>query len=78
MTRFLTSEWFEVRMTLVDDLPELPGASARLQHRVTEADGRVVPYYDVIENGRLTASGLGMHPEPDVEIAMTVDATNWP
>lgn len=59
MPRFLTEEWLERSRELAGAQPARPGASARIQHVVTGGPDGDVRYWWVIEDGRLTGSGLG-------------------
>jgi len=68
--KFLSGEWFGNRLTLAAELPTIAGASARLQHQVTTRDGDTLRYYDIIEDGRLLGSALGVVPDADVVLDM--------
>jgi len=59
VVQHLSPEWVDLQRSAADDLPERPGATARLQHVVTGApDGEVV-YRIAIVDGRVTEAVLG-------------------
>jgi predicted lipid carrier protein YhbT len=68
---FLSPEWVELQPRLAGDLPERPGASARLQIVVSGAPEGEVAYVQQIEDGRLTATSLGRDDTADVTLAQT-------
>ena len=71
MAAFLSPEWVELQAQLAADLPERPGASARLQIVVTGAPEGEVAYVQQIEDGRLTATSLGRDDAADVTLTQT-------
>jgi putative sterol carrier protein len=68
---FLSSEWIELQRQLAADLPERPGASARLQVVVTGTPDGEVTYVQQIEDGRLTEASLGRDDAADVTLTQT-------
>lgn len=71
MAAFLSSEWIELQRQLAADLPERPGASARLQVVVTGTPDGEVTYVQQIEDGRLTEASLGRDDAADVTLTQT-------
>lgn len=65
---FLSQEWLDLQLALAGDLPERPGATARLQMVVTGAPGGDVRYVQVLEDGRLVACALGSDDTADVTL----------
>jgi putative sterol carrier protein len=58
---------------LTADLPEVPGASVRVQQVVTAAPGGDVRYVTVIEDGRTVEQRLGDEPDADVTLTAVYD-----
>lgn len=71
MAAFLSQEWCDLQRSLGGDLPERPGASARLQVVVTGAPGGEVRYVQHIEDGRIVACAVGDDAEADVTLAQS-------
>ncbi|MGH9085274.1 MAG: SCP2 sterol-binding domain-containing protein [Acidimicrobiales bacterium] len=71
MAAFLSAEWLELQPQLAADLPERPGASARMQIVVTGTPEGEVAYVQQIEDGRLTAASLGRDDAADVTLTQT-------
>jgi hypothetical protein len=68
----LSAEWFDETRDLCEE-PLVPGLSARLECEVTGGPQRSLGGYWVLEDGRLTDSGAGACPDPDVTITMAWD-----
>lgn len=73
MAQFLTQEWLDLLHTLAADLPERPGASARIQVVVTGGPEGEVRYVQEIEDGRLAACSLGGDDTADATLTETYD-----
>jgi putative sterol carrier protein len=71
MATYLTQEWFDLQKQLAADLPERPGATARLQLVVTGAPDGEVRYHQTVVDGRLTELELGVDPDADVTLTQT-------
>lgn len=70
MLKYLSQEWHDETRRMAEGQPERPGVSSRLQYVVNEVPGGdAVKYFWVIENGKLTESGLGEL--EDAEITLT-------
>ena len=70
MPQFLSQEWLDLQKKFAQELPERPGASARLQYKITGAPGGEVTFHTVIENGRIRESTVGE--DAGTEFAMTL------
>jgi predicted lipid carrier protein YhbT len=68
---FLSPDWVELQVRLAAELPERPGASARLQVVVTGTPDGEVTYVQQIEDGRLTGASLGRDDAADVTLTQT-------
>jgi putative sterol carrier protein len=71
LAAFLSEEWLALGVAAGRSLPEVPGASLRLQQVVTGAPGGDVRYVTVIENGRTVEQRLGDEPDADLVITTT-------
>lgn len=71
MAAFLSQEWCDAHRSLGADLPERPGASARLQVVVTGAPAGEVRYVQHIEDGRIVECALGHDADADVTLTQT-------
>lgn len=69
MAKYLTQEWLDEGLKLAQEFPERPGASARMQFKVTGTPEGDVGYYQVIENGKTLESQLG--DDPNAEFTIT-------
>ena len=70
MAKFLSQEWLDLQKDLGQEFPERPGATARMQYKVTGAPDGDVSFYTVIENGKMLENSLGE--DPQAEFTMTV------
>ena len=68
---FLSEEWLELLRSLGAELPERPGASARVQQVVTGAPDGEVRYLHTIVDGRTAAIGFGSDDTADVTFTNT-------
>jgi putative sterol carrier protein len=69
MAKYLSQEWLDLQKDLAQDFPERPGATARMQYKVTGGPDGDVSYYTVIENGKITENQLG--DDAQAEFTMT-------
>jgi putative sterol carrier protein len=65
MPKFLTQPWLDLQRELAQEFPERPGATARMQYRVTGGPDGDVAFYTVIENGKMLENSLGEDPEAE-------------
>ena len=70
MAKFLTQEWLDLQKKLAQEFPERPGATARMQYKVTGSPDGEVAFFTVIENGKILENTLGE--DPQAEFTMTV------
>ena len=70
MAKFLSQEWLDLQKKLGQEFPERPGATARMQYKVTGAPEGDVSFYTVIENGKMLENSLGE--DAQAEFTMTV------
>lgn len=73
MAMYLTQEWLDECRRRGAELPQRPGATARIQYVIGgSAPGEaVVSYYVVFEDGRIVSSALGALDDSDVVLTMT-------
>lgn len=70
MSKYLTQEWLDEGFKLAQNQPERPGATAKLQYKVTGGPDGDVAYYWILEDGRPIEMKLG--DLPDAEVVMTL------
>ena len=70
MAKFLSQEWLDLQKELGQEFPERPGATARMQYKVTGGPDGDVAFYTVIENGKMLENTLGE--DATAEFTMTV------
>ena len=68
---FLSEAWFERHRALGAELPERPGATARVQHVVTGAPDGELRYVHVVVDGRTTGLAIGADGTADVTYTNT-------
>jgi putative sterol carrier protein len=73
MAKYLSQEWLDMQRELAQDFPERPGATARMQYKVTGAPEGDVSYYTVIENGKILENSLGEDPEAEFTLSQTYE-----
>ena len=73
MAQWLTQEWLDTQRNLAADQPERPGASARMQYRITGGPDGEIAYYWVLEDGKLVESSLGTIDDAELTLLMTYD-----
>jgi SCP-2 sterol transfer family len=71
LAEFLSDDWLALGVEAGRSLPEVPGASLRLQQVVTGSPGGDVRYVTVIEDGRTVDQHLGDDPDADLVITTT-------
>src|SRR4051812_3042627 len=70
MARFLTQEWLDLQKDLARDLPGRPGASARMQYKVSGAPDGDVTFHTVVENGKIHENALGGDEQAEFTMAV--------
>lgn len=73
MAKYLTQEWLDLQKELAQEFPERPGATARMQYRVTGAPEGDVAYYQVIDNGKMVENSLGDDEQAEFTLSQTYD-----
>lgn len=73
MPALLTQEWLDLQRSSTAELPERPGASAVVEHRVTGGPDGDVVFHTVLEDGRITSNALGAADDPDFTMALSHD-----
>ena len=73
MAKFLSQEWLDVQKDLAQEFPERPGASARMQYRVSGAPDGDVTFHTVIENGKILENALGEDDQAEFTMAVGYD-----
>ena len=68
---FLSEAWFELQRSLGAELPERPGATARVQHVVTGGPDGEVRYVHTVVDGRTTDVTVGGDDTADVTFTNT-------
>ena len=64
----LTQAWLDAQVEATAGLPERPGASARIEYRVSGGpDGEVV-FHTVLTDGRIVENALGEDPDADFTV----------
>ena len=66
MAKWLTQEWLDESTALAATQPERPGASARLQYRITDGPDGDVEYYWIVVDGHLVENRLGALADAEV------------
>lgn len=73
MAKFLTQEWLDLQTELAQDLPERPGASTRMQYKVSGAPDGDVTFHAVIDNGKIVENALGEDDRAEFTMAVNYD-----
>lgn len=71
MPAYLSQAWLDLHRTLVADLPERPGVTARVQYVVTGTPDGEVRYHQRVVDGRVVEAGLGDDPEAQVTLTQS-------
>lgn len=69
MPQYLSQEWLDEFVTLAADQPTRPGATVRIQYKVTGGPAGDIDYYWVIDEGKILEAKLGTIGDSD--FAMT-------
>ena len=73
MAKFLTQEWLDLQKDLAQEFPERPGASARMQYKITGAPDGDVTFHTVIDNGKILENALGEDEQAEFTMAVSYD-----
>lgn len=70
---YLSQEWLDLQRQLQSEFRERPGATARVQYKVTGGPAGEVRYYASVVDGRMVEQRLGTDPEADVSMSTSWD-----
>ncbi len=70
MAKFLSQEWLDLQKDLAQEFPERPGATARMQYKITGAPDGDIAFYTVIDNGKIVENSLGEDPAAEFTMAV--------
>jgi putative sterol carrier protein len=73
MAKFLSQEWLDLQKSEAQSFPERPGATARMQYKITGAPDGDVTFHTVIENGKILENALGEDPAAEFTMAVSYD-----
>lgn len=73
MLQYLSQEWLDEFVSLTRDLPSRPGASVRIQYKVTGGPGGDIDYYWVVSDGQGLDAKRGALDGADVTMTNTYD-----
>jgi putative sterol carrier protein len=73
MAKWLTQEWLDECTRLAETQPVRPGASARLQYRITGGPEGDILYYWIVEDGLLKENRLGELADADVVLTESIE-----
>ena len=69
MPQYLSQEWLDEFVTLAADQPTRPGATVKIQYKVTGGPAGDIDYYWVVDEGKILEAKLGTI--ADADFAMT-------
>jgi alkyl sulfatase BDS1-like metallo-beta-lactamase superfamily hydrolase len=69
----LTPEWVALHRDATADLPERPGASARIEYRLTGGADGDATFHLLLEDGRIVGGGLGPDGDADFTVLLSRD-----
>lgn len=69
----LTPEWVALHRDATADLPPRPGASARIEYRLTGAPDGDATFHLLLEDGRIVDGDVGADPEADFSVLLSLD-----
>ena len=73
MAKFLSQEWLDLQRDRAQEFPERPGATARMQYKITGGPDGDVAFYTVIDNGKILENALGEDPQAEFTMTVTHD-----
>ena len=73
MAKFLTQEWLDLQQKLAQEFPERPGATARMQYKITGGPDGDVIFYTVVDNGKIIENALGEDAQADFTMTASYD-----
>ena len=69
MPQYLSQEWLAEFVTMAADQPPRPGATVKIQYKVTDGPAGDIDYYWVVDEGKILEAKLGTIGDSD--FAMT-------
>ena len=73
MPQYLSQEWLDEFVTLAADQPNRPGATVRIQYKVTGGPAGDIDYYWVIDEGKILEAKLGTIDDADFSMTSAYD-----
>jgi putative sterol carrier protein len=73
MPQYLSQEWLDEFVSLAVDQPTRPGATVKIQYKVTGGPAGDIEYYWVIDEGKFVDAKLGPIEGPDFTMTSTYD-----
>ena len=73
MAKFLSQEWLDLQKSAAQSFPERPGATARMQYKITGAPDGDVTFHTVIDNGKIVENARGEDPAAEFTMAVSYD-----
>jgi putative sterol carrier protein len=73
MPQYLSQEWLDEFVTLAADQPNRPGATVRIQYKVTGGPAGDIDYYWVIDEGKILEAKLGTIDDSDFTMTSAYD-----
>ncbi len=73
MAKFLTQEWLDLQKEKAQEFPERPGATARMQYKITGGPDGDVTFFTVIENGKIIENAVGEDPQAEFTMVTSYD-----
>src|SRR5204863_9652562 len=73
MAKFLSQEWLDLQKSEAQSFPERPGATARMQYKITGAPDGDVAFHTVIENGKILENELGEDANAEFTMAVSYE-----
>ena len=73
MPQYLSQEWLDEFVKLAADQPTRPGATVRIQYKVTGGPAGDIDYYWVIDEGKILDAKLGTIDDADFSMTSAYD-----
>ena len=73
MPQYLSQEWLDEFVTLAADQPNRPGATVRIQYKVTGGPAGDIDYYWAIDEGKILEAKLGTIDDSDFSMTSAYD-----
>jgi putative sterol carrier protein len=73
MAQYLSQEYLDEFVKLAADQPERPGASVKIQYKVTDSPTGDILYYWIIDDGKVLDAKLGTISDSDFMLTSSYD-----